>query len=178
MSARHYRILNALLVLALLAGSAWAYPRLPGRIPIHFGLSGEPDRWAARSVISWYLLPAIAVATALGMHAISVYGTRWPEAWNLPEKRRFLALPRSAQAPIIERMQGFLAFTGLVVTALFSVLQAGIYTASTSGGRSAGLPVWASGGILAAVLLIGIGGVRLNGALGRMVRAASARVEG
>src|SRR5688572_30642422 len=103
MSTQRYRLLNAVLLLALFAGSAWAYPRLPERIPVHFGLTGEPDAWAVRSAGSWFMLPAIAAVLVLVMHALSVYGSAHPETWNLPDKRRFLALSPADQAPIIAR---------------------------------------------------------------------------
>jgi uncharacterized membrane protein len=170
MSTRRYRLLNALLLLALFAGSAWAYPRLPARIPVHFGLSGEPDRWAARSVASWFLLPAIAAALALALHGMSVAGARNPDLWNLPDKRRFKALRPAQQAPIIARMQEFLAFVGCVTTALLGVVQAAIFTAST--GDATRLPAWALAGMGASVLVIGIAGARMNGEVARMVREA------
>lgn len=168
MSTRHYRLLNAVLLLALFAGSAWAYPRLPARIPVHFGFSGEADRWETRSVVSWFLLPAIAAVLTLGLHALSVYGTRHPEIWNVPDKRRFQALSPAAQAPIIAQQQRFMAFVGCIVTALFGVIQAGSYAAS-AGGR---LPVWAVAAIAGSVLVIGIAGVRENREVGRMIREA------
>jgi uncharacterized membrane protein len=168
MSTRQYRLLNAILLLALFAGSAWAYPRLPERIPVHFGFSGQPDRWEARSVVSWFLLPAIAAVLALGLHALSVYGTRHPEIWNVPDKRRFQALPPAAQAPIIAHEQRFMGFVGCVVAALFCVIQAGSYAASNGGA----LPVWAVAAIAGSVLVIGVAGVRENREVGRMIREA------
>ncbi|HLM67692.1 MAG TPA: DUF1648 domain-containing protein [Longimicrobium sp.] len=173
MSTRRYHLLNAILIILLVAGSVWAYPRLPERIPVHFSLSGEPDRWEARSPASWFLLPAIGIVMALVLHAMSVYGARRPEVWNLPEKQKFLALHPPDQAPIIARMQEFMARVGVAVTALFCVIQAGIYSASAGGEEW--LPLWVTAGIAAMVLSIGIGAVRLNGAVGRMVRDAHAR---
>jgi len=38
-----------LLLLATLALSAWAWPRLPDEIPVHWGLDGRPDRWGGRA---------------------------------------------------------------------------------------------------------------------------------
>jgi hypothetical protein len=173
MTTRSYRRLNAILVLALFAASVWAYPRLPEQIPVHFGFSGEPDRWEARSVVSWFLLPAVTAAMALLMHVMSVYGVSHPESWNLPDKRRFLALPRPAQAPIIARMQRFLAMLGVVVTMLLGAIQAGIYRSSM--GESQGLPAWVTGWMAASLLAIGIAAYRLNGELGQMVRDAHAQ---
>jgi uncharacterized membrane protein len=54
-------------MLALLAG-AWifaaaVYPRLPGRIPVHWNIHGQPDRWGGPA--SAFLFPAVATALAL-----------------------------------------------------------------------------------------------------------------
>lgn len=173
MSIQRYRLLNAILLAALVAGSAWAYPRLPSRIPMHFDLAGQPDRWEARSVTSWFLLPAIACGMALMLYAMSALGTRTPHLWNLPEKRRFLALHPRDQAPVIARMQRFIGLVGVMITALFGAIQAGIYHASLGDGGA--LPVWITASIVATVLGIGIAAARLNGEVGRMVREADAR---
>lgn len=37
-----------------------SYPHLPERIPVHFGLSGEPDGWGGRWMI--FLMPVVASA--------------------------------------------------------------------------------------------------------------------
>jgi uncharacterized membrane protein len=173
MSTQRYRLLNAILIVLLFAGSAWAYPRLPERIPIHFGFSGQPDAWAGRSIASWFLLPAITAVLALMMHAMAASGASNPHLWNLPDKPLFLRLPRPEQAPIIARMQRFLAMLAVVVTLLLSAIQAGIYRTST--GASQGLPAWVTGWIAASLLVIGIAAYRLNGELGRMVRDAHER---
>jgi uncharacterized membrane protein len=47
----------ALIALALLA-SALAYPRLPDRVPTHWGLSGKVDGWSGRGV-AVLLMPAL-----------------------------------------------------------------------------------------------------------------------
>jgi immunity protein, SdpI family len=39
---------SALVVAAAVAMSAAAYPRLPERVPVHWGITGEPDRWGSR----------------------------------------------------------------------------------------------------------------------------------
>lgn len=56
-------------LLALVAVAAtWivalrAYPRLPLRIPTHFGFSGRPDAWGRKGMI--FLLPVVSLATCL-----------------------------------------------------------------------------------------------------------------
>jgi uncharacterized membrane protein len=172
MSTHRLRRLNAVLLLALFAGSAWAYPRLPGRIPMHFGFSGQPDAWASRSLVSWFLLPAITAALALGLHAIAASTANHPELWNVPDKRRFLALDAAARAPIVAKLREFVAFVGVVVTALMLVIQAAIYRAAT--GTAPGLPVWAMAAVGVALLVMIAASVRLNAAVGRMVNDAYA----
>ena len=176
MTTRSYRLLNAILVLALFAGAAWAYPRLPERIPMHFDLSGQPDAWAGRSIASWFMLPAITAALALMMHAVSAFGASNPHLWNLPDKRLFLRLPRPEQAPIIARMQRFIAMISVVLTVLMGAIQAGIYRTST--GTTETLPVWTLGCTFASLLVIGVAAYRLNGEVGRMVREAHGRTGG
>jgi uncharacterized membrane protein len=173
MTTRHYRLLNGILLLGLIAGSAWAYPRLPARIPTHFGLSGRPDAWAARSPGSWFLLPAVAAGTSLMLYAISRYAESHPETWNVPDKRRFLALDASARAPIAVRMQAFVAQVGAVITVLLSVLQAGSYQAAT--GQARGLPLWATAAIGAALLVMLAGAMRMNTSVQRMIADAERR---
>lgn len=173
MTTQRFRLLNAILVLALFAGSAWAYPRLPERIPMHFGVSGQADAWAGRSIASWFLLPAVTAALALMMYALSAAGASNPHLWNLPDKRLFLALSRAEQAPIIARMQRFIAMISIVVTLLLGAIQAGIYRTSTAATNT--LPVWTLGWIFASLLVIGIAAYRLNRELEGMVREAHAR---
>ena len=38
-----------LLLFVLFALSAWAWPRLPESVPVHFGLDGRPDRFGSRA---------------------------------------------------------------------------------------------------------------------------------
>lgn len=172
MSIQRLRLLNAVLLLALFAGSAWAYPRLPGRIPMHFGFSGQPDAWASRSIFSWFLLPIITAALALGLNAIAASTAAHPELWNVPDKRRFLAMGAAARAPIVVKLREFVAFVGVVVTALMVVIQLAVYRAAT--GTAPGLPVWAMAAVGVVLLVISIAAMRLNAAVGRMVADAYA----
>ncbi len=57
------------LALVLLARTMEAWPRLPERVPVHFGASGLPDGWAAKSVASVFVVPILALATAVVLGA-------------------------------------------------------------------------------------------------------------
>jgi hypothetical protein len=56
-------LIDSLAVIFLILGwwvALSAYPRLPERIPVHFGLSGEADAWGGRWMI--FLMPVIGAA--------------------------------------------------------------------------------------------------------------------
>jgi uncharacterized membrane protein len=57
------------IALVLLARTAEAWPRLPERVPIHFGASGLPDGWAEKSVASVFLVPILALVMAVVLGA-------------------------------------------------------------------------------------------------------------
>lgn len=133
-----YRLLNLLLLGALFAGSLAVYPRLPGRFATHFGIDGQPDAWATRSLLSWLALPLVAAGVALLLEVASRTSASHPHLWNVPDKPRFLALTPDERAPIIHHLQRFVGMVGVMTTALLGVVQASLYHAAT--GRSAGLP--------------------------------------
>lgn len=54
-------LMDTLAIVFLIIGwwvALGAYPRLPEKIPVHFGISGEPDNWGGRWMI--FLMPVIA----------------------------------------------------------------------------------------------------------------------
>jgi uncharacterized protein DUF1648 len=56
-------LIDALSVVVLILGWALAlsvYPRLPERVPVHFGLRGEADRWGGRWMI--FLIPIVSTS--------------------------------------------------------------------------------------------------------------------
>jgi uncharacterized membrane protein len=54
-----------LVVIASVAMSAAAYPRLPERVPVHWGVSGAPDRWGHRAEAAVFLPMVIAAMWGL-----------------------------------------------------------------------------------------------------------------
>jgi hypothetical protein len=66
MTATLQRVLELLSLVAVVA--TWivavrAYPRLPPRVPTHFGFSGRPDAWGRKETI--FLLPVVSLAIYL-----------------------------------------------------------------------------------------------------------------
>lgn len=173
MSASTYRLLNLLLLGALFAGSMMVYPTLPQRFPRHFGVSGQPDAWMERSVLSWLLLPIIAAATAALLEVASRASIRNPSLWNVPDKQRFLALTPAEQAPVIRRLRDFMGMTGLATTALMMLVQASIYDAATRSTPSMPGYVLPAAGLFAVILVIL--GLRMNSRIAALIQDAYRR---
>ncbi|UBV41876.1 DUF1648 domain-containing protein [Deinococcus taeanensis] len=49
--------------------AAWALPHQPGRMPTHWGVSGQPDRWGSPAE-ALFLLPALLLGAALLMQVV------------------------------------------------------------------------------------------------------------
>ena len=66
----------------LIVARSWS--GLPETIPIHFGLSGEPDSWGAKS---WILLsPAVCVLVYVGMTVLGRYAHVYNYPWAITEE--------------------------------------------------------------------------------------------
>lgn len=64
-----FRILQIILLLAMLAVALWALPRLPESIPSHWSLDGTVDGWMSKQSI--WLLPGIALLLSLLLPLLS-----------------------------------------------------------------------------------------------------------
>lgn len=60
--------LPLVLVALMFVAGAILYPRLPGTIPTHWGASGAPDAWSAKSFWSVFSLPLLC----LGLYALFI----------------------------------------------------------------------------------------------------------
>ena len=161
------RVLMWTLALALVAWAAWLWPDVPARVPVHFGLDGTPDRWADRSVWSWFGLPLVGLAMAGGIDALVQWALRRPGApgLNVPNKEAILALPPERRAPVMARVEA-MVYWGLVpALAAFVLIQADVWAAAHGAGGTgwAGVVV-ATVGPLAALV---VGLVRVEGELER-----------
>lgn len=119
--------ITTILLTGLWLGSLVAWPRLPARMPIHFGIQGQADGWVETSPLAWFGLPLLALALVLLNAAIARWLPRRPDLFNHPDKQRFLALPATYRAPVIRRMQEFLHWISVQLVLLFGLIQVGIY---------------------------------------------------
>lgn len=118
--------ITTILLAGLWLGSLVAWPHLPARMPIHFGINGRADHWVETSLLAWFGLPLLALALVLGNAALVRWLPRRPELFNHPDKQRFLALPAPYRAPVIRRMQEFLHWISVQVVLLFGLIQVAI----------------------------------------------------
>ena len=86
--------LFCILTLAFLAYVTWTHFRLPERVPVHFGPSGEPDRWSSRNELTWGM-------AGVGIFYLLLFGLGaflFPKIparlWNLPNRDYWLAPER------------------------------------------------------------------------------------
>lgn len=63
------RVLHPLLIVLAFVATAVAWPRLPERMPLHWNVAGEVDRWGAKAEGA-LLLPLIMLATWVMMRAL------------------------------------------------------------------------------------------------------------
>lgn len=123
-----YAIVTAHWVLAVL----W-YSRLADRIPIHFNFRGEPDRWTDDPFIAWFALPVINLLLLFALVGGSRLARKVPHLWNVPEKKKFLALTESQREPIVERLFSVMDAAAIYTALLLLFIQASIYMSARSG---------------------------------------------
>jgi len=66
------------------------YDRLPDKIPMHFGITGQADKWWKKSRFSVYLMPAIGIFTVVMM--CGVLASIYHESGPLPDDFNFSLL--------------------------------------------------------------------------------------
>ncbi|HSK20796.1 MAG TPA: DUF1648 domain-containing protein [Longimicrobiales bacterium] len=129
-------LITGVVLVATLGLSLYVYPELPERIPLHFAADGTPDRWGARSLLKWLLLPLIGAAT-IGL----LYGVAWflpgrPHLLNMPDKKKLLELPRPLQDRVLAAAVAMMYYTALALAVMFASIQYGAWVSATTGTSS------------------------------------------
>jgi hypothetical protein len=96
-------------------------------------MSGEPDGWSDRSLLSWLLLPLIALSVCALLYAVALFVPTRPKLVNLPDKKKLLELPDDVQRWVLEGMSLAFYRTTAVMLAMFGILQYGMYRAAVTG---------------------------------------------
>ena len=99
------------------------WPTLPAQIPLHFDGAGVPDRWGPASVANWFMLPFIATWLTAMIGGITAFmpalARSWPAIVNVPQKKRWMALPLEARIRTIAPVRWMLSLVGLLANGLF-----------------------------------------------------------
>lgn len=172
----HILLIASMLVVWGLAVAAW--PHLPERIPLHFGIEGRPDRWGTTTWWAWFGLPALgtSIGVAMGfllprwMVALARRNSRW---LNVPHKRLFMALPVAARERAVLAPVPWLHALVCCWQVLLGYLVFG--SARVADGRWSALPTVPLF-LLLAVLLACVVGLLM--ASSRAVRSEAARAPG
>ncbi len=100
-----------LILLVLISNTVYtAYPKLGPRIPAHFDLAGNPDRWSGKEGLIW--LAAMAWGLTIVFYLLGHNMRRLnrnPRSLNIPYKEKFLKLPEEKQSIYWELIKEFLA---------------------------------------------------------------------
>jgi uncharacterized membrane protein len=134
-------------LLVAMAGVWWlaiaAWPELPDRIPMHFDAAGRPDGRAPRSPWLWFGLPAFASGLGawfgLVLPRFLVTAARRNSGWlNMPDAKRFRALPEASRLRAVEPVATALGCMALLLQGLFGWIVHGIATVAS--GTASTLP--------------------------------------
>jgi uncharacterized membrane protein len=58
---------------------AWA--TLPAQVPVHFGITGQPDKWESKNEI--WVLPALSLLFYVGLTVLSRYAPKFNYLWEI-----------------------------------------------------------------------------------------------
>ncbi len=115
---------------AMFAATAWAWPRVPPEMPVHWNIAGEPDRYGGRAE-ALLLVPLLA----LGLYAL------------------FLALPRiDPLRANYAQFAGPYAVLRTAILAVMGVIQAVLIAAALGWQGNVGMVISAAVGLLFVVL--------------------------
>lgn len=127
------------LLLALIAHAVATYGALPELVPTHLDLAGRPDRFSERSIMGWFLLPTIGLLLLLLFEVLTAIMPDRPHLINIPDKERFLALPRRWQAPVIAEVIQLVDVSAAGVIAVFGLVQWQLARIALGGATGAGV---------------------------------------
>ncbi len=77
---RYVELLSMVTAFASLFYLISQYASIPEEAPVHFGLSGKPDRYGHKSIL--FLLPSLNICLVIGLKILSGY----PHLFNYPAK--------------------------------------------------------------------------------------------
>lgn len=147
---RWLHALNALLLLGMWVFAIGVYGRLPDEVPAHIGLHGV-TRWVPKLGSPWFLLPIMTLVHVTVMYGLAAVVDAGAAGFNVPSKKRLLALSRAGQRYAMQPMRGFLYGLATWVLVLTGYIQFRFY-AFAPGGRDGDGSTWGMLAFVAAML--------------------------
>jgi len=169
------RAVLAVLAVVILFMWLWAavtWSVAPDRVPLHFGLSGEPDRWGARTLASWFGMPLLATGLSLGLLWMSRWSLSSPQRINMPGKERLQALPERYREPVYEALRELMAWAALETVVILALVQWGIIRGAAGESTQGVMVLVLSAAVLGSPLLIAFLLIRSQRALDAAHRKA------
>jgi uncharacterized membrane protein len=103
----------------LAIGFSWGhYAQLPERVPMHFGLSGQPDGWSSRSFVSVMLLPIMSLILGVGLGGMAYLVSHA----KLAVRHNDSGLLLEAQQRFRRIMANYLSIVALLTSAMMTLL--------------------------------------------------------
>jgi uncharacterized membrane protein len=143
---RNAHLINLILIAVVIGLSVTWWRELPGRIPVHFDLSGNVDRWGSKGTMWWAFSALAVVGTAL-MYGAAALSRRYPQIVNLPRKVRIPDLPPEAQIRVISLAQGMLYWLATAMNLTWLLLLAAVRQAALGAPQRAARLVFGSVGV-------------------------------
>lgn len=146
-----------ILAAAYVAVWIWSAAVLPDRVPVHFGLTGEADRWSSKPAA--LVLFAVLGAVVFGLMAWSlrlVDRSDLTGPWvNVPHRDWWTATPERLER-VRRMLRRDLEALTVGMAVLFLALQVGTVVAARNGGGMGPLALTVVLGLVGAMLLYGI----------------------
>lgn len=165
-------MVNWILGLAMVAFAIWAWPRLPEQIPTHFGLNGNPDAWAAKTLRAWFVVPAMGIALTALVGSIRAILPSRPQWVNLPDQRCLSELPKACQEQVLEMLGGFLALVQTELLVIFALIEWASFRSALGFDTQAIMVLVLILAVMTSPFLIIVFFLRFQGAMNRGMEAA------
>lgn len=161
-----------LLVLGMWVWAWLTWSFAPDRVPVHFGLSGEPTSWGPRSPLSWFGLPAMATLLTLGMGFLARWSVARPDRLSLPGRDRLAGLPADYLGPVRQAVWQITGWATLEAVALLALVQGGTVQGALGADTRVVIGLVFALALVGSPFLIGLALTRSRRAIAEAVRQA------
>jgi uncharacterized membrane protein len=111
------------IVVAMFVVAALTFAGAGERVAVHANAAGTVDRWAPKSLVSVFLLPAGAAVVVALLALVGAQSARRPELLNIPDKDKLVRLPARYRAPVLVRVLEMMDAAAVVVALTFGLIQ-------------------------------------------------------